>query len=61
MMEREMFWNIVFMKKMKKANFLTIQHMMHKEMLNNMENMKIIKWKMVQQDKNLRSMMRMES
>ena len=49
------------MKKMKKANFLTIQHMMHKEMLNNMENMKIIKWKMVQQDKNLRSMMRMES
>ena len=41
MMNQEMFWNKVFMKKLKKANFLTIQHMMHKEMLKTMENMKI--------------------
>ena len=41
MMNQEMLWNKVFMKKLKKANFLTIQHMMHKEMLKTMENMKI--------------------
>lgn len=41
MMNQEMLWNKVFMKKLKKAKILTIQHMMHKEMLKNMENMKI--------------------
>ena len=41
MTNQEMFWNIAFMKKLKMVNFLTIQHMMHKETLKNMENMKI--------------------
>ena len=41
MMNQEMLWNKVFMKKLKKAKILTIQHMMHKEMLKTMENMKI--------------------
>ena len=40
MMKKEMFWNIVFMKKLKMVNFLIIQYMMHKEMLKNMGNMK---------------------
>ena len=39
MMNQEMFWNKVLIKKLKKANFLTIQHMMQKEMLKIIEKM----------------------
>ena len=40
MMNQEMFWNKVLIKKLKKANFLTIQHMIHKEMLKIIEKMR---------------------